>query len=77
MSEGLAAVLPLPVAAVDPATASRSQLGAYLRGRYVAGAGIRELAAELGRSYGYVRPLLLESGVILRPRGGSKPKRRT
>jgi hypothetical protein len=41
-----------------------------LRARYEAGASIRTLARETGRSYGFVWNLLTESGVTFRPRGG-------
>jgi hypothetical protein len=41
---------------------------------YNAGAGIRSVAAELGRSYGGTRVLLLEAGVTLRGRGGNVRK---
>jgi hypothetical protein len=37
---------------------------------YDAGATIRSVAAQLGRSYGGTRVLLLEAGVTLRARGG-------
>lgn len=37
---------------------------------YDAGATIRSVAAELGRSYGGTHALLLEAGVTLRGRGG-------
>lgn len=37
---------------------------------YRRGATIRYVAAELGRSYGGTRVLLLEAGVTLRARGG-------
>ncbi|MBN9620404.1 MAG: transcriptional regulator, partial [Actinobacteria bacterium] len=35
------------------------------------GASIRSLAAEHGRSYGFVHRLLVESGTTLRGRGGA------
>ncbi len=42
--------------------------------RYAEGATVRTIAAELGRSYGFVHRLLQESGVELRSRGArSKP----
>lgn len=37
---------------------------------YATGATIRSIAAELDRSYGGTRALLVEAGVILRDRGG-------
>ncbi len=50
----------------------RSTLGRELRSKYEAGASIRELADETGRSYGFVHGVLLDSGATLRGRGGSK-----
>lgn len=44
-----------------------------LRKKYDAGASIRAIAEETGRSYGWVHRLLGESGVIFRQRGG-KPR---
>jgi hypothetical protein len=43
--------------------------------RYDEGASIQAIADHLGRSYGGTRVLLLEAGVTLRARGGSRPKR--
>jgi transposase len=43
--------------------------------QYRAGASIRELAAELGRSYGFVHRLLCDAGVELRGRGGATRNR--
>ncbi|MDX2763354.1 helix-turn-helix domain-containing protein [Streptomyces europaeiscabiei] len=37
---------------------------------YTQGCTIRSVAAQLGRSYGGTRVLLLEAGVTLRARGG-------
>ena len=37
--------------------------------RYSEGATVRDIAAELGRSYGFVHRLLIESDVPLRSRG--------
>ncbi|MER7986467.1 helix-turn-helix domain-containing protein [Streptomyces noursei] len=45
-----------------------------LLAKYDAGASIRALAAESGRSYGYVHRTLTEAGAVLRTNGG---KRRT
>ncbi|MEU3507624.1 helix-turn-helix domain-containing protein [Streptomyces longwoodensis] len=39
---------------------------------YVQGCTIRSVAAQLGRSYGCARALLLEAGVQLRPKGGPR-----
>lgn len=41
---------------------------------YTAGASIRAIAAEIGRSPANVRVLLLEAGVTLRARGGNNRK---
>ncbi|MFI5859349.1 helix-turn-helix domain-containing protein [Streptomyces parvulus] len=43
-----------------------------LRKRYEAGASIRALAEESGRSYGYVHARLYVSGVSFRSRGGNR-----
>ncbi|NLA30180.1 MAG: transcriptional regulator [Propionibacterium sp.] len=39
--------------------------------RYQAGESIRSLAADSGRSYGFVQALLKDAGVTFRPRGGA------
>ena len=49
----------------------RSKLAADLKKKYSSGKSIRELAAETGRSYGFVHRILAESGVALRGRGGA------
>ena len=49
----------------------RSKLAADLKRKYSAGRSIRELAAETGRSYGFVHRILAENGVALRGRGGA------
>lgn len=55
----------------------RGALSTTLRQRYESGASIRSLAAETGRSYGFVHRVLLESGAQLRGRGGAtRGKRR-
>lgn len=41
---------------------------------YGQGCTIRSVAAQLGRSYGGTRVLLLEAGVTLRGRGGASRK---
>ena len=48
----------------------RSKLAADLKRQYASGRSIRELAAETGRSYGFVHRILSESGTTLRGRGG-------
>lgn len=49
----------------------RTALAGQLTERYTAGASIRALAAETGRSYGFVHRVLSESGTTLRSRGGA------
>jgi predicted transcriptional regulator len=49
----------------------RTKLAADLKRKYASGVSIRELAAETGRSYGFVHRMLSESGVTLRGRGGA------
>lgn len=49
----------------------RTKLAADLKRKYSSGASIRELAAETGRSYGFIHRMLSESGVPLRGRGGA------
>jgi hypothetical protein len=49
----------------------RGSLSAELRRRYEGGSSIRALAADTGRSYGFVHRVLLESGATLRGRGGA------
>ncbi|MFC4604635.1 helix-turn-helix domain-containing protein [Rhodococcus kronopolitis] len=49
---------------------SRDALSRELRDRYLRGASIRSLAEATGRSYGFIRTVLTESGVALRGRGG-------
>ncbi|MFA4082052.1 helix-turn-helix domain-containing protein [Mycobacteroides salmoniphilum] len=53
---------------------TRDEERAELKAAYEKGASIRTLAADTGRSYGYVHRALVESGVTLRGRGG--PNRR-
>ena len=52
----------------------RATLGRYLVERYAAGESLTRLAADTGRSFGHVRRLLLDAGVTMRPRGGSRPR---
>ena len=49
----------------------RTKLSADLKRKYGGGKSIRELAAETGRSYGFVHRILAESGTSLRGRGGA------
>ncbi|MGW6772260.1 helix-turn-helix domain-containing protein [Streptomyces sp. NPDC055037] len=48
----------------------QNRVTSELRKKYDAGASIRALAEESGRSYGYVHRHLYASGVTFRPRGG-------
>lgn len=50
----------------------RAVLARYLVERYAAGESLMRLSEETGRSFGHVRKLLLDAGVTLRPRGGSR-----
>ncbi|OLF05548.1 helix-turn-helix domain-containing protein [Actinophytocola xanthii] len=49
----------------------RRSIGRRLRALYERGASIRALAEGTGRSYGFVRSILAETGVEFRPRGGT------
>lgn len=51
---------------------AREQLLADARNLYALGLTIREIAAQLGYSYGAVRAQLLASGVALRPKHGGR-----
>lgn len=54
------------------AGASRSVLVDAVARRYRSGERIRDIALDCGRSYGFVRTLLLEAGVPLRRRGADR-----
>jgi hypothetical protein len=54
----------------------RSSLSDQLRKKYEGGASIRALAAETGRSYGFIHRILSESGATLRGRGGATRKKK-
>ena len=49
----------------------RNKLASELKKRYAGGESIRALAAETGRSYGFIHRILTESGASLRGRGGA------
>ena len=49
----------------------RSDLAGSLVERYSRGESIRPIAEDIGRSYGFVHGLLVESGVAMRSRGGA------
>lgn len=53
----------------------RDQVSRSFAERYAAGESIRSLAADSGRSYGFVQGLLKDAGVPLRSRGGSRKTR--
>ena len=55
--------------------ASRDQLMITLRSAYEGGASIRSLVATTGKSYGSIHSMLVQSGAVLRSRGG--PNHRT
>ena len=55
----------------------RTTLTDDFKNRYEAGASIRALAQESGRSYGFVHRILSESGAALRGRGGATRKKST
>lgn len=52
----------------------RDTMGAELKAKYEAGATIRELADQVGRSYGFVNRVLKDVGADIRPRGGAHTK---
>nr|WP_092528444.1 helix-turn-helix domain-containing protein [Amycolatopsis arida] len=52
----------------------RRLLAAWYAERYRAGVPIRALARETNRSFGFVRTALVEAGVSLRPRGGTRQR---
>lgn len=54
---------------------SRDRLQEEFKRRYEAGASIRTLAQESGRSYGFVHNVLVEAQVELRGRGGPNRRR--
>jgi hypothetical protein len=55
----------------------RDRLAGDLRQRYEQGESIRSLAAETGRSYGFIHRVLSESGATLRGRGGATRRKAT
>ena len=55
---------------------SRDKLRDELKTQYEAGASIRSLAEQTGRSYGFVHNVLVEAGVALRRRGGPNRRKR-
>ena len=55
----------------------RAQLAAEVTKKYQNGESIRSLAAETGRSYGFVHGLLVDANVALRGRGGATRRKAT
>ncbi|QFG13229.1 helix-turn-helix DNA binding domain protein [Streptomyces phage Gilgamesh] len=55
----------------------RQQMAKRLKIKYDAGASIRALAGETGRSYGHIHRLLHEAGADFRGRGGSRNRTNT
>ncbi len=49
----------------------RTGLAGTLVDRYGKGESIRSIADDIGRSYGFVHGILVESGVAMRSRGGA------
>jgi hypothetical protein len=49
----------------------RTDLAGSLVDRYGKGESIRSIADDIGRSYGFVHGILVESGVAMRSRGGA------
>lgn len=49
----------------------RQKLADSLVERYRRGQTVREIAEDIGRSYGFVHGVLVESGVAMRGRGGA------
>lgn len=56
--------------------AERDSVSAGIREQYLAGASIRTLAGDLGRSYGFVHRILVDEQVQLRGRGGAVRRKR-
>jgi hypothetical protein len=55
----------------------RAKISAELVKKYKAGASIRALATEYGRSYGFTHRVLTENDVPLRSRGGGNRRTKT
>ncbi len=56
--------------------AQREQVTKLIKQRYDRGRSIRQIAASIGRSYGFVHRVLTESGTPLRRRGGATRTRK-
>ena len=53
----------------------RERLASQVTGQYDEGKSIRDIAAETGRSYGFVHRVLAESGATMCSRGGATRRR--
>ena len=50
----------------------RDKMAVHVKSKYDGGESIRAIAAEEGRSYGFVHSLLGEAGAVFRRRGGAE-----
>jgi transposase len=50
----------------------RRELTEFVSAEYDKGKSIRDIASNIGRSYGFVHRLLAEAGIELRTRGGAR-----
>lgn len=64
----------LPPRYSRPSAEERVELAEKAAEMYRGGASMREISAELGRSYGFIHRLLTEGEVPLRRRGGGHGK---
>jgi transposase len=55
----------------------REKVSSKVKSDYANGKSIRDIAADLGRSYGFVHRLLSESDQPLRSRGGATRRRQS
>ena len=56
--------------------AERARITTDATRQYAAGASIRQIAAAVGRSYGFTHRLLTSAGVPMRTRGAASSRRR-
>jgi predicted transcriptional regulator len=52
----------------------RAELGKALKSEYEKGTSLRQLAAESGRSYGFIHRMLAEEGITFRSRANTSTK---
>ncbi|MEV0617549.1 helix-turn-helix domain-containing protein [Nonomuraea sp. NPDC050404] len=58
-----------------PQSSTAEDLTADIVSKYVdGGLSVRLVGEAVGKSYGYVHRVLMEAGVTLRPRGGSRTR---